>query len=312
LVPAPVDAEIDGLRRALGDGALGRIPSHLTLVPPVNVRDDALGDALAVLRAAAARTSPLTVTLGPVRTFHPTNPVLYLEVGGPDLAGVVAVRDAVFRAPLERHLSWPFVPHVTVADDATPERIEAAVVALADFSVTLTFDRVHLLAEGEGRVWRPIADVPFAAPAVVGRGGLDLEIASSVQLDVEAQRVTVEAWAASSLETYGAHDEAAPWALTARRQGDVIGTASGAIRGDELYLARLIVRADERRTGVGSHLLAAVESLAASRGCRRLTLRTQAQGPARRLYESRGWVVYATLPRWRHGRDFVQMERLLS
>ncbi len=54
LVPPPFDTEIDGLRRALGDGALGRIPAHLTLVPPVNVREERLGEALAALRRAAA------------------------------------------------------------------------------------------------------------------------------------------------------------------------------------------------------------------------------------------------------------------
>jgi hypothetical protein len=42
LVPDPVRREIDGLRRALGAGSLGRVPAHLTLVPPVNVREDDL------------------------------------------------------------------------------------------------------------------------------------------------------------------------------------------------------------------------------------------------------------------------------
>ena len=58
LVPQPAAAEIDGLRRAVGDGALGRVPTHLTLVPPVNVRHDRLADALARLRLAAAATRP--------------------------------------------------------------------------------------------------------------------------------------------------------------------------------------------------------------------------------------------------------------
>ena len=50
LVPAPVSTEMDGLRRALGDGTLDRIPAHLTLVPPVNVNYADLADALRVLR----------------------------------------------------------------------------------------------------------------------------------------------------------------------------------------------------------------------------------------------------------------------
>ena len=65
LVPEPVAAEVDGLRRALGDGSLGRIPPHLTLVPPVNVAEDDVPKALSVLRqAAAARPRPSTCGWG--------------------------------------------------------------------------------------------------------------------------------------------------------------------------------------------------------------------------------------------------------
>jgi 2'-5' RNA ligase len=80
LVPPPWAAEIDGLRRALGDGALGRIAPHLTLVPPVNVREEDVPAALAVLRSAAAEVDgpSLVVRLGPAATFSPENPVVYL------------------------------------------------------------------------------------------------------------------------------------------------------------------------------------------------------------------------------------------
>jgi 2'-5' RNA ligase/GNAT superfamily N-acetyltransferase len=318
LVPPPAAAEIDGLRRALGDGALGRIPSHLTLVPPVNVRDDRVPDALAVLRDAAVRTRPFAVHLGPPATFLPVNPVAYLAVdGGPGAEEVHRHRDAVFRAPLERTRTWSFVPHVTLADEADPDRITAALAALRDYEVDVTFDRVHLLEEQEGRTWRPIADVPFEAPAVIGRGGLELDLRRSSALDDEAARWSDDEWARYATAQYGEDDETGggadvPFAITARRDGRVVGTATGELRRHDAYLARLIVAAGERGTGVGSHLLAAVEDLATGRGCDRLTLRTQAEGPARRFYEARGWRAYATLERWRAGRDFVQMERLLS
>jgi 2'-5' RNA ligase len=311
LVPQPIATEIDGLRRGLGDGALGRIPPHLTLVPPVNVREEEVPAAIAVLRAAASARGALSVRLGPAATFHPVNPVVYLAV---DSEEVVAVRDAVFVPPLERPLTWPFHPHVTLADEvASVERIDAAVTALADYVVDVTFEGIALLEEGEGRTWSPIAEIPFERPSVVGRGGgLEVSLWRSSALDDEAARWTEREWAAYSLVDYGVAEEDVPFAITARRSGEIVGTATGASRLGELYLARLIVAPSERRTGVGSQLLAAVESLAAERGCTRLTLRTQAAGPARALYEGRGWRVYAQLPRWREGRDFVQMERLLA
>ncbi|HVF33521.1 MAG TPA: GNAT family N-acetyltransferase [Acidimicrobiales bacterium] len=312
LVPSPWATEIDGLRRALGDGGLGRIPTHLTLVPPVNVREDELADALDVLRAAAATMRPFTARLGPPATFLPVNPVAYLSVVGTGLDEVRRVREAVFVEPLARPLTWSFVPHVTLADEADPERIRAALSVLGDYSVDVVFDRVHLLQEGEGRTWKPVADVPFAAPTVIGRGGLELELSISAALDAEAAAWSDREWAAYSRTTYGLPGSDEPFAITARRGREVVGTATGESRAGEAYLAQLIVSASERGTGVGSHLLARFESVMAERGCTRLTLRTRVDGPAQAFYEARGWRVYARLERWRGGADFVQMERLLA
>lgn len=261
LVPVPQATEIDGLRRALDDGALGRIPAHITLVPPVNVREDRLEDALAVLRTAAAATSAITLTLGPVGTFSPVNPVVYLSVGGKAAAveGLRRLRDAVFTEPLSRSLTWPWVPHVTLADEADPARIAAALTALAGYTVEVTFDRVHLLQEGPGRVWELWADAPFAPPAVVGRGGLPLELHVSDRLD--------------PLALLGGLGSGRPFAITARRDGIVVGTTAGVTHedGGEAELRWLIVDPAHRRQGIGAHLVAAVSSLAAERGCAVIT-----------------------------------------
>jgi 2'-5' RNA ligase len=247
LVPAPVDAEIDGLRRAAGDGALGRIPAHITLVPPVNVREERMDDALARLRTAAAEAKPFEITLGPPASFLPDSPTLYLAVSGPGLDDLHALRDRVFADPLARPLTWPFVPHVTLADEMAPARIDAALSALADYEAHVRFERLHLLQEGAGRMWTPIADAPFRAPAVIGRGGLPLEITVS--------------------ETPAPH-----WfVVTARRQGEVVGRAEGWTRDDHAHLVDITVALEHQGQGIGSHLLAACMSLAAERGCTELT-----------------------------------------
>jgi 2'-5' RNA ligase len=247
LLPSPVDKEVDGMRRALGDGTLGRMPAHLTLVPPVNVREDRLGAALALLRRAAAATRPFTLTLGPPATFLPDSPTLYLAVSG----DVQAIRDQIFVEPLARPLTWPFVPHVTLADEAAPDRIAAALVALVDYAVDVTFDRVHLLREGPGRVWSPIADALFAAPAVIGRGGLPVEITVTETLDPEARALA----GAESL------------VVTARAEGVVAGYAEGWCRPPAAHLSAMVVAPEQAHLGVDRHLLAAFRSEAAARGC---------------------------------------------
>lgn len=191
LLPDPIATEVDGLRRALGDGSLDKVAPHITLVPPVNVRIEDLGAAFALLRTAAAATECFTVTIGPPATFEPINPVVYLAVGGDE---VDALRDRVFVEPLTRTLTNPFVPHVTIADECAPERIEAALAALADFQAEVTFDGVFLLedrAPGPRR-WNPVADARFESPAIVGRGGYELELTRSSLADPEVAAVLEE------------------------------------------------------------------------------------------------------------------------
>lgn len=251
LVPSPVDREIDALRRAVGDGTYGRVPAHLTLVPPVNVRVDRCDDALALLRAAAGATRPFRVDLGAPTTFLPDNPVLYLPVsGGAD--ELAAVRDRVFKDPFARPLTWPFVPHVTVADEMSPERIVAAQQALSAFHTGMVFDRIHLLEEGHGRVWGPIADFPFAPPAVIGRGGIPVELTVTDQTDPSADGFLRERRQSVT--------------ITARRDGRVVGVALGWADGDSARLNDVVVADGEHDLGTDDHLVAAFDSWAAKRG----------------------------------------------
>lgn len=251
LLDPPAGQEIDGLRRAVGDPSLGRIPPHVTLVPPVNVRREELPDALAVLRRAAAATPPLQLAVGAVSTFLPVNPVLYLGVGG-DVEHLRALRDAVFVPPLERRLSWPWVPHVTLADGAPEDRIAAALESLSGYSVLAPVDRVVLLEEGPGRVWTPLADAALGPPARIGTGGLVLELTRGRLVD----------------PLLGAPPGPAglvpPLVVTAHREGRPVGWARATVdhRGThtEIHVAE-----EHRRQGIGGHLRAHLDWALAQR-----------------------------------------------
>jgi len=275
VVPPPLDGEVDGLRRACGDRSRSRVPPHLTLVPPVNVREEDLPRALQVVRQAAAGTHPLRVRLGPPTSFLPDSPVVYLPVGGDEkeLAALHRLRELVFRPPLERRVDHPFVPHVTIADEMVPdERIEATVTALADFVVEVTFDRVHLLQEGHHgeahRRWVPVADYPFEPVAVVGRGGIALELVVSRLADPEAVRFERGEWPDAhppERSVVEAPGPARPVIVTARRNGRVVGVARGWCDEAHAQLTSVLVAESERGLGIGRHLVAAFEH-ATSRG----------------------------------------------
>lgn len=243
LLDPPVRHEVDGLRRAVGDPSLDRIPPHITLVPPINVRGEHVPDALAALRRAAAKVRPLDLTLGAASTFLPVNPVLYLQVGG-DTDGLRALRDAVFVAPLERKLSWPWVPHVTLADGAAEERIRAALESLDGYAVEVRADRVVLLEEGPGRVWSEWADAALGPPARVGTGGLVVELTRGRLVD-------------PLLEAPPPPDGilAEPMVVTAHREGAPVGWARATMRADGTHVEVHVVE-EHRRQGIGRHLKA--------------------------------------------------------
>jgi 2'-5' RNA ligase len=224
LIPAPLSIEIDGLRRALG-ADMTRVAPHITLVPPVNVREEDIGDALRVLRAAAARVQrPLELALGPPATFAPVNPVVYLAVGGRDAAVLPGLRDDLLVEPLTRRIDLPFVPHVTLDDEHPPDRIDRTVDAFAQFVAPVEVTGVHVLRDrsaGPHR-WNPIAEAVFAPPTVVGRGGYELEVSVSSIADPEVAALVGAATGAV--------------VVAARPDGEVVGAIVAARRGGELVV----------------------------------------------------------------------------
>jgi 2'-5' RNA ligase/predicted N-acetyltransferase YhbS len=307
LVPPPAATEVDVLRRACGDEALDRIAPHCTLVPPVNVREERLEEAVALLRRAAAATVPITVTLGPPESFLPATPVLYLSVSS-GAEAVRELRDRVFAEPLARPLTWPFHPHVTLRDGGEPAALEAAVQALAAYRAEVTFPGVHLLQERRDdtgtRVWRPLADASFARPVVVGRGGLELELSVTEQLDPEAAAFSRREQVAPA----GADRRARGLALTARRERRVVGTVVGWTGGEGAVLGELVVAAACRGEGIGSHLVAAFLSEAAAR-CGSVCRVQVGAGTGEGFWRRRGWVEEARFDRYSEQGEVVQLRR---
>ncbi len=284
LVPQPMATEVDGLRRGFGDRAIARIPPHITLVPPLNVAETSLFEALSVLRTAASEMSPFVISIGPPETFLPRNPVVYLRVEAGD--ELVWLRDAVRLGSLDREDPRPFVPHVTIASGTLPGRISATMEAMADFKLGVPIERLHLLEmipDAElGTRWVPIADYPFEPRRVVGRGGIELELTRSTILDPEAtefERLELaddlggQPSQSDGPQANGSHMALAtpPYAtstvssdvvVTARRRSvGVVGVARGTMSGSVGHLQSILVAESVRRQGIGGHLLAAFNHL---------------------------------------------------
>ena len=263
LLPEPVAAEVDGLRRAFADPALDRVAPHITLVPPVNVSVEAYGAALAGLRRAAAAGAPLRLRLGPVVAFPTDEHVAYLAVGGEE-AALARLRAALLVAPLQREVDHAFVPHVTLTAAVGADQLDRVVAAAAGYADRdVVIDRVHLLEERhteDGRRWVPVADVALGPPAVVGRGGLPWELTTGELIDPEAR-----GW----LRAAGAEAEAGPagtrpLVTVARREEAVAGVAWGWTAGPVAECVAWCVGVGDDDTA--GHLQAAWWAAAAQRG----------------------------------------------
>jgi GNAT superfamily N-acetyltransferase len=77
--------------------------------------------------------------------------------------------------------------------------------------------------------------------------------------------------------------------------GDVVGGLGGSTYWQWLVVESLWVHPSHRRHGHGRWLLAEAEAQGRGRGCRSACLETYTFQDARRLYESAGYQVYATL-----------------
>jgi GNAT superfamily N-acetyltransferase len=186
------------------------------------------------------RPAPLTLTLGAVTSFLPANPVLYLAVGG-DLDGLRNLRDAVFAPPLARKLSWPWVPHVTLADGAPEDRIASALEAMKDYTAIARIDRVVLLEEGPGRLWTPLADAALGPPARIGTGGLTVELVRGRLVDPR----------------FEAPEASAPpmLAVNAYRERLPVGWARATVDREGTHV-EVFVQEEHRGQGIGRHLRA--------------------------------------------------------
>ncbi|HEY6710276.1 MAG TPA: 2'-5' RNA ligase family protein [Actinomycetota bacterium] len=181
-LPEPLGIHVQAWRRALGDPAAERIAPHLTLVPPQTVAERDLDRAVALVERAAEAAVPFLVELAGAATFLPASPVAYLVVreGGPALEALEA---ALLESPLDRR-THPFHPHVTVAQDLPPDRIEAAAAELAGFRAAFPVPDLAVLREEPDKAWRPMATVPVGASTAV-REVAFAEAASAALLLVE-------------------------------------------------------------------------------------------------------------------------------
>lgn len=162
-VPEPWAGELQRYRASFGDPLAEAIPTHVTLVPPVQVADeiDAIERHLADVAAATPR---FPLRLRGTATFRPVSPVVFIALTE-GISACEMLAEAIRKGPLAHELAFPYHPHVTVAHDLDEAALDLAYDKLADYRCAFDVTAFHLYVHGSDGVWRPARTFSLAPPA---------------------------------------------------------------------------------------------------------------------------------------------------
>jgi ribosomal protein S18 acetylase RimI-like enzyme len=114
-----------------------------------------------------------------------------------------------------------------------------------------------------------------------------------------------------NVRTTGIEDAQELLAKETGDNGELLGGVYGWSWGGTCWIEALWVREDMRRSGLGSRLLQAAESIARERGCRQLALDTHTfQAPD--FYVRHGFELAGRLPDYPAGHDHLLMRKRLE
>ena len=158
-IPEPHASALTAWRRRVGDPQADLIWPHVTLLPPTPVEPIRMGVIEEHLAAAAASRPPFVMHLSGSGTFRPVSPVVFIQVAR-GLSDCEMLEKVIRRGPLQRHLDFPYHPHVTVAQEVDADALDRAFAELAGYQAGFHVDRFTLY-ERIGDVWSPHRDYPL-------------------------------------------------------------------------------------------------------------------------------------------------------
>jgi 2'-5' RNA ligase len=156
-VPDPWGEQLQSYRAGLGDTTADGIPTHITLMPPVDVEPFGLPAIEQHLAEASALHSAFRIHLRGTGTFRPTSPVVFVTLAE-GISACEQLAYSVRRGPLAANLQFPYHPHVTVAHDLDDVTLDRTFLDLSGFECEFVVDRFSLYVHHRGDGWVPTRD----------------------------------------------------------------------------------------------------------------------------------------------------------
>lgn len=169
-IPGQLAAFLDRLRYELKPGCVLR--SHITVLPPRPI-DLNIAESIRRIQAEGEDIDPFTIELGPVAIFDKSN-VVYLRIlrGERELH---ALHENLNSGQMEYDGPFPYHPHITLAQDLTPEEAlwlaEIARQRWAAYDGPRAFcvEELSFVRSVKPGVWQDLAHVDLARPEAVGQ-----------------------------------------------------------------------------------------------------------------------------------------------
>ncbi len=159
-VPEPWGSELQQYRIEVGDESARQIPTHVTLLPPLEVADGDLDLITAHLLDAASRTPPFRLHLRGTGTFRPISPVVFVNVVE-GISGCEQLARDVRSGPLEITTEFPYHPHVTIAHHLPEGLLEKAFVERERYDASFDVSQMWMYLHDPLSGWHPVRSFPL-------------------------------------------------------------------------------------------------------------------------------------------------------
>jgi 2'-5' RNA ligase len=153
-IPEPWARDLQHYRMSVGDLTATQIPTHITLIPPVEVLAEDLHGIEDHLTDTAAAVAPFRVHLRGTGSFRPVSPVVFVTLAE-GISACEQLSGQLRTGPLGVELKFPYHPHVTVAHYLTDEALDVAFAELATFDCVFEATAFHLYVHDPNEGWRP-------------------------------------------------------------------------------------------------------------------------------------------------------------
>ena len=163
-VPEPWATQLQEYRESLGDETASTIPTHITLMPPIDVDESLLPGIQQHLAEVSANAHAFRIHLRGTGTFRPVSPVVFVGV----VEGISECEQlalSVRRGPLAIDAEFPYHPHVTIAHHLPDAMLDRAFAELGSFECEFLVEHFRLYVHLDNKGWSPSRDFALTASA---------------------------------------------------------------------------------------------------------------------------------------------------